>query len=67
MIIKITDQPLNLQELIDDVATEANGGVVAFETVATDYCHANRSCVGQMAKFFALVDVGNVNFDRAQS
>ncbi len=30
MIIKITDQPLVLQELIDDVTNEANGGVVAF-------------------------------------
>jgi molybdopterin synthase catalytic subunit len=30
MITKITDQPLDLQELIEAVTTDANGGVVAF-------------------------------------
>ena len=30
MIIRITDQPIDLQELIAAVTTEANGGIVAF-------------------------------------
>ncbi len=30
MIIKITDQPLDLQQLIEAVTTDVNGGVVAF-------------------------------------
>lgn len=30
MITKITDQPLDLQELIEAVTNDANGGVVAF-------------------------------------
>ncbi len=30
MIIRITDRPIDLQELISEVTTEDNGGVVAF-------------------------------------
>lgn len=30
MIMRITDKPIDLQELIDDVSNEANGGIVAF-------------------------------------
>ena len=30
MIIRITDRPIDLQELIAEVSTEANGGIVAF-------------------------------------
>ena len=30
MIIRITDQPIDMQELIAEVSTEANGGIVAF-------------------------------------
>jgi molybdopterin synthase catalytic subunit len=30
MITRITDKPIDLQELIDDVSDEANGGIVAF-------------------------------------
>ncbi len=30
MILRITDKPIDLQELIEDVSAEGNGGIVAF-------------------------------------
>ena len=37
MIIRITDQPIVLQELIEAVSNEANGGIVAFLGIVRRY------------------------------
>jgi len=45
---------------------ETHGRVITFEAESADDREASRRGVGEMAKVLALVDVGNVNFDRRQ-